>query len=237
MSKKNSKSLRNLYMSMMTLVLSIAMLTAATWVLFTATKTVNHHVTAGNLKLEFHEVRLDAAEAEGVKKIRDLSVSSDPIFSTNATVVQPGYSESRFVRIENTGKVSFDFKLSIINARSANATPTAADLALLEQVKVEIKKVRITNGAWEVVDDTAAVANKTNPVSLSGTLPSLFNFLKGSADADLSADTIAYYCITVSFPHTTNGNNNDAMGGGIEFDINLCAVQDSNKTADDANLN
>jgi len=103
---RNTK--RNLLMSVLSIVLSIAMLVGTTFAWFTDTASTGiNRIVAGNLNIEVEYLRGIDEEGYLWESIED----ADSLFS--ADLWEPGHTEIVYLRVKNKGSLAFNYKMDV----------------------------------------------------------------------------------------------------------------------------
>ena len=219
---KNTKSTkRALLISVMSLLICCTMLVGTTYAWFTDSVTsTGNIIKTGTLEVSL-EYSADLPEAvDG--KIEEAAEWTDA--STGAIFYhdnwEPGYTQVRYVKVENEGSLDLKFMLTIV----PNAKADKVDLA--DVIDVYLAK--------EVVE----VDRDLTGLTLVGTLADLIADPDGAAygvlyadDADKAGKTFEAYTIVLKMQETAgNEYQNISLGGG--FSVNLLATQLASESDD-----
>ena len=217
MATKTTK--RALFVSVISLLICFTMLLGTTYAWFTDSVT-----SAGNIiKTGTLDVTLE------YKKVGETDwsdASKGPIF--NYQLWEPGYTEVRYVKIENKGSLDLKFELNVIPAQ----TPAAGEVNLADVIDVYMME-----GEATVTRDALAAAT---PV---GTLASLmadedgaaygmlFDKAEGEADATDDKNNVEIYTIVLKMKENA-GNEYQEKSIGGSFVVQLVATQLASESDD-----
>ena len=212
---KNKSSKRALVMSVLSLVLCVSMFVGTTFAWFTdEVVSSNNIIKSGSLDVEM---------SWSNDKTSWTDASTGAIFDYKFW--EPGYTEVKYIKIENVGDLAFKFQLNII----PTVKPAAGDANLADVIDVYMFDANTTV-------DRAAIDTAT-PV---GTLSSLmadadgaaYGYLlpeagKGSADYNTMVDAPRgelTYCIALKMKEEA-GNEYQNLTVGDGFKVQLLATQ------------
>ncbi len=148
------KRRRTLLMSAMSIMLSVAMLVAGTYALFSDRVTIENHLVAGTLQVTLVRTKLEQRKLDSNGVVRSMAVDETRENFTNTTtdeknifgigkneVIAPSSSYKATMLITNGGNVAFDYSVKI---KLGTSEGKLSDEALCKQVKVVV-----TNGTTE----------------------------------------------------------------------------------------
>ena len=213
--KKHQNTKRALLMSVLSLLLCVSMLIGTTFAWFTDTVTsAGNIIKSGSLDIEMWYSNDNASWA---------NANEGTIFDYQYW--EPGYTEVKYIKIQNVGDLAFKYQMNIIPTQLPAADE--ADLA-------EVIDVYVFDGTTTV---TRAMIDAATPV---GTLADLIangaaeGYLlpaEGKGSADYNQDITAprgelYYCIALKMQESAgNEYQNKTVGNG--FKVQLLATQDT----------
>lgn len=196
---------RNFIVSLTSLGLSAAMMVGTTFAWFTDTATSGGNIIqTGKL-----DVKMSYSKTLGGEYLDVEAENTPPVF--NYTNWEPGYSDVKYVKIENEGSLAFQYSLDIV------------PMMLMADGEVDLA---------DVIDVSVAVADGT--ATNMGTLSEIFDNSTSIADGVLYSDTVAendttktdeiIYRITMKMK-TSAGREYMGLNVGDGFDLRLYATQ------------
>ena len=205
---------RAIILALIAIVLSMTLISASTFALFSDRVTVKNHLQAGSLQATLvrtaHSYKI--LDNDGYLKLTEVTTEAvnantvDNVFGlpTDALIAPQSVLTASF-RISNNSTVAFDYvvELVVVDA-SGNKLATTALTALHEQLVLEMT----ANGNTYTLKDAA---DGTHDFKIVGAAPVVRN---GSAD----------FTVKLSFKDDNDVNNN-AMDQKVYFDIIISAVQ------------
>ena len=203
------KRIRAVIVALVTICLCLALLLGATYALFSDCFTVNNHLQAGTLQVGLERIGYQSRELDetngmlvvGEKDttVVDLVDDTSVLFDVNTIV--PGCWYEAEIRVRNFGDVAFDYGVRILWNEDNDAE--ALELALADQIRITISAGGVQKGQF-MLDDAVDI--------------DLGAFYAGG-----DAQTF-----TVRAEFTDNSNNNAAQNAGLEFDLQVYALQKTN---------
>lgn len=196
---------RNFIVSLTSLGLSAAMMVGTTFAWFTDTATSGGNIIqTGKL-----DVKMSYSKTLGGEYLDVEAENTPPVF--NYTNWEPGYSDVKYVKIENEGSLAFQYSLDIV------------PMMLMADGEVDLA---------DVIDVSVAVADGT--ATNMGTLSEIFDNSTSIADGVLYSATVAendttktdeiIYRITMKM-NPSAGSEYMGLNVGDGFDLRLYATQ------------
>lgn len=202
---KNTK--RSLTTSVIILFLCFSMLLGTTYAWFTdSASSAGNIIQSGNLDIKMHwsEDLVDWSE-----------VSGDPIFTHDNW--EPGYTEIKYIKVENAGNLSFKWKLNIEAEGRVGELAEVIDVYYVNPVSTKITTL-VGQTSVGVLSDVIANKTATEGVLLPvGTTP-----VAGTPDTYLVGETV----LAIAFHMDENaGNKYQKQSVGDGFTVSLVATQ------------
>ena len=202
--KANSSTKRSLIISIIALCMCFAMLIGTTFAWFTDSVTSSGNVIkSGTLDVGFYW----AKGTEDPAKANWIEADKGALFSEE-TLWEPGYAETKHIKITNEGTLALAYKLAIIPHGEVSELADVIDVYYYDD-----------NGA---VQQTNRIVDNHDDLNYVGTLRQFIN--KGIAEGDLAAET-EYTATFVFKMHDEAGNEYQNMSIGSDFSIQLIATQ------------
>ena len=142
------KRRRTLLIAAMSIMLSVAMLVAGTYALFSDSVTVENHLVAGTLQVTLVRTKLEQRKLDSNGVVKDLAADETRENFTNTTtdeknifgigkneVIAPSSSYKATMLITNGGTVAFDY---IVRIKLGTSGDKQSDEDLCKQVKVVV---------------------------------------------------------------------------------------------------
>lgn len=140
------KRRRTLLIAAMSIMLSVAMLVAGTYALFSDSVTVENHLVAGTLQVTLVRTKLEQRKLDADGVVKDLAADDNPEDFTHATtknifgmeegeLIAPSSSYKATMRVTNGGTVAFDY---IVRIKLGTSGDKQSDEDLCRQVKVVV---------------------------------------------------------------------------------------------------
>ncbi len=206
-----SKSIKAILYSSIAICLCAVLIVGATYALFTDSVTVKNHLSAGNLDVELYRVgyqKYSQDKTDGKMKLSevnttrvDLSVDDSVMFTAEKVV--PGEWHEATMEISNNGTTAFDYGVKVVFDYAAL---TGKNKAFAEQVRITVTKSDNTTESFLLCN--AATTEVVSGYILAGGEPHTFK-----VKAEFVNDT------------TEPNENNSAMSGAFDFDIQVFAIQ------------
>lgn len=208
---KASKLKMSIAVSVLFLVLASAALVLCTYALFSDTATSGGHLSAGSLDIGLwltdmtgNELAEDGTLADytGFEGAVDLAADDSKVFDLDN--ICPGFNRTAAIEVRNNqSTTAFDYSVTVLGVEAETANQAASE-ALLGQLLVTV-----TYGD-----------NQTRQFTLDEVTEEGVTVELGTMYANESS---ASFTVKVEFLDRTD--NNDAMNGGVSFDIRVDAVQ------------
>ena len=196
---------RSALLSVMALFLCLTMLLGTTWAWFTDSVTSSgNKIQAGTLKLDLEMLNKETGAYESIK------TSKDPIFNYN--LWEPGYTDVKFLKVENEGSLSLQWKAMFVSDEEVSKLAEVIDVYVMPSV-TELGYDNLTRDfdGWRRV----------------GTLDQFINTLSETTFGNLLPYSCAYLGIAL---HMQEEAGNEYQEIGLEaFDIQIVATQMSNE--------
>lgn len=203
------KRRRTLLIAAMSIMLSVAMLIAGTYALFSDSVSVENHLIAGTLKVNLVRTKLEQRKLDSSGVVRNFAAdeteedfthsTSKNIFGMgNSELIAPSSSYKATMRITNGGNVAFDYYVRI---KLGTTGDKQSDENLCKQVKVIVNDD--TENAKYLSECTDGLTVLTGRVAASGSQ--------------------AVFSIKLVFENRSD--NNDAQSEKAWFDLIVEAVQ------------
>lgn len=219
--KKSTK--RALLFSCLSLLLCVSMLVGTTFAWFTdEVKSTNNIIKAGNLDVEL----LWSNDNSSWKNAAD---EQNPIFSYQYW--EPGYTEVKYVKIENAGNLAFKYQMSII----PSIMPAAGEVNLADVI--EVYMIPVTENMEEITrQNYASMGNYVGTLSSlmadpDGAAYGIMLPVNGSQNVTLDPEDehlvhtgSATYCIVLHMQEEA-GNEYQNLSVGEGFSVHLLATQ------------
>ena len=200
---KNIK--KSFLMSSISLLLCFIMLLGTTFAWFTDSVTSSgNKIQAGTLKLDLEMLNKETGAYESIK------TSNDPIFNYN--LWEPGYTDVKFLKVENEGSLSLQWKAMFVSDEAVSKLAEVIDVYVLPSV-TELGYDNLTRDfdGWRRV----------------GTLDQFINTLSETTYGNLLPYSCAYLGIAL---HMQEEAGNEYQEIGLEaLDIQIVATQMSNE--------
>ena len=204
MTKKHSTK-RAFIVSLLTLCLSFTMLLGTTYAWFTdSVSSTGNIIKSGTLDVGFYWAK--GTEAPASAAWVDVENNGGAIF--NNDLWEPGYSETRHIKITNKGTLALAYKLAIIPHGEVSELADVIDVYYYDD-----------NGA---VQQGNRIADNHDDPNYVGTLRQFIN--KGITEGDLASK--GEYTATIVFKMNDEaGNDYQNLSIGSDFSIQLLATQ------------
>ena len=207
---KKCRTKKALLTSVLSLILSFAMLIGTTFAWFTdSASSMGNKIQAGNLKIDLELLDKEA----GWKSIKD---SKEPIF--NYSNWEPGYTDVKILKVENEGSLDLKWMAKFVGEDELSILANVID------VYVKPSETELTYPADRNLEG----------YTLVGTVADFVNTIEETTNGVLMADEKAYLGIALKMQESA-GNDYQELDLGV-FDIQIIATQlNSEKDSFDEN--
>lgn len=227
---RNKKCTKSAFViSILSLVLCLSMLVGTTFAWFTKSVTsANNRILAGNLELSLYEYK---SINEEPKTWVDISNQTAPIFGDSE--LQPGATEVHYLKIENTGNLTFEYQINIVaNVAEFTELANVVEVYTIDRdVTTEASLVNEFEGEEEGFagymtsnDWSEKMTLKEFVQSFSGVSIENSSTRTGVLDPDQEERKVAYFAIALHLPNQLDNKYNGMDLGGT-FDIQIVATQ------------
>ncbi|MBR5459332.1 MAG: leucine-rich repeat domain-containing protein [Clostridia bacterium] len=210
MTKRSTK--HSLLLSALSLLLCASMLIGTTFAWFTDSVTsTGNIIKSGTLEvaLEWAEGNLDPATTTW----NDASDSTKPIF--NNDLWEPGYTESKHVKISNNGSLAFNYMLRIVPNGTVSALADVIDVYYFDNA-TQLTRADVENGVY--------LGTLTE---LFGTAKNISNTVKGTlySEDDANGNPSSKTCTIALKMKESAGNEYQDLAIGSDFNVEVIATQ------------
>lgn len=202
-----AKKQRILVLSLVTVMLALAVVVAATYALFSETVTIHNHLQAGTLKVQLYRTSLTTNLLDDEGKLTVKTTTGDKEFTDNSEnlfdlgandVLVPTSSVSADMELRNSGDVAVGYYVQLV-------ITDGEDTALAQQLKLTVTAPGKT--ATAAVKDGLMVGSASNYI------------------ATVAKGAVGEFTVTVEFENKENSVNNQAKTEGLSFDLIVYAIQ------------
>ncbi|MBQ4137730.1 MAG: hypothetical protein IJD67_06425, partial [Clostridia bacterium] len=198
---KNTK--RALFLSVVSMFLCVVMLAGTTFAWFTdSVESTGNIIASGTLKVEMtYSDALNGTYADA---------STGKIFNYN--LWEPGYTDVKYVKIENVGNLAFKYMLSIVPEGEASILANVIDVYFAT-----------TEGSF-----TAPTRSSMGSLVKVGTLADMIAEADGAAHGELSAaagNNSVTACIALKMQESAGNEYQNLTIGNTGFSVKLVATQ------------
>ena len=210
MTKRSTK--HSLILSALSLLLCASMLIGTTFAWFTDSVTsTGNIIKSGTLEvaLEWAEGNLDPATTTW----NDASDSTKPIF--NNDLWEPGYTESKHVKISNNGSLAFNYMLRIVPNGAVSTLADVIDVYYFEDAK-QLTRTDVETGEY--------LGTLTE---LFGTAKNISNTVKGTlySKDDANGNPSSKTCTIALKMKESAGTEYQDLAIGSDFNVEVIATQ------------